>query len=346
MSADGGRFRTLPRQRRTYDLLGVVLVALLFLWIGVSGARHGRAGPDSLLLLAVVAAYVVGRLSAGQAPVLVPMVVAAVVSVAVLLSPAALTGDPLSAPLGYANANAALIVQGAAAAALGAVVTAGGGRAALLGWSVLLAACVPLTRSLTAAVLVVPVLLAAFLGSRVRRAAPLAVAGFAAVLATVALTLILAVSWETDAAARKVEGRLGSVERRVELWSDAIDLTTSSPLTGVGPGRFAHESPVARSDPDAAGAHSEPLQSAAELGLPGVALVLAISGWGFLALAGSEREPAVVAVGVAAWTALCVHSSVDYVLHFPALPVAAVVLLGVATARPSESALTSTRDFG
>jgi hypothetical protein len=75
------------------------------------------------------------------------------------------------------------------------------------------------------------------------------------------------------------------------------------------------------------------LQQAAEQGVPGALLMAGLASWGFLALAAARRPPPVAAVGAAAFSALVVHASVDYILHFPAVPLAAAALLGAASAR-------------
>jgi hypothetical protein len=64
-------------------------------------------------------------------------------------------------------------------------------------------------------------------------------------------------------------------------------------------------------------------------------LLAGLAGWAFVALAASaSRRPApVAAAGAVAFAALAAHASVDYVLHFPAVPLAAAALLGVASAR-------------
>jgi hypothetical protein len=105
------------------------------------------------------------------------------------------------------------------------------------------------------------------------------------------------------------------------------------PLVGVGPGRFAAESPTAASDPDLRQAHNEFLQSGAESGVLGYILIVSLVLWGFAAL-GTSSERLSGPLAAAGLAILGIHASIDYVLHFPAvaLAVAAVVGTGLGTA--------------
>src|SRR6185369_4744596 len=101
---------------------------------------------------------------------------------------------------------------------------------------------------------------------------------------------------------------------------------------GVGIGRFAVESPTARSDADARWAHDEFLQVGAEAGIPAMALMIAIFLWAVVRLTATRRVRWGVAIGAAAVAALGVHASIDYVLHFPAVGFVAAGVLGSAVA--------------
>src|SRR5439155_8223871 len=63
---------------------------------------------------------------------------------------------------------------------------------------------------------------------------------------------------------------------RVTLWRQAIDVARAHPVTGVGPGRLAEASALAGSDRDLRNAHDEFLQQAAEIGIPGAAILLLV----------------------------------------------------------------------
>jgi len=114
----------------------------------------------------------------------------------------------------------------------------------------------------------------------------------------------------------------------------------ANPLTGVGPGRFQATSPIARGDRDEPWAHHEYLHMGAETGLLGMVLLLGLFVWGFARLLTSGAPDGVAVIGAVAVAALGVHACLDYVLHFPAAPIAAAGLLGaaVSTRRVTEVA--------
>ena len=88
----------------------------------------------------------------------------------------------------------------------------------------------------------------------------------------------------------------------------------------VGPGTFAQVDRTARRDADVRWAHNEFLQEGVELGWAGFALLVLLFGWGFARLWVLPAPDIVVALGAASLAALGIHASVDYVLHFPAVP--------------------------
>jgi hypothetical protein len=65
-------------------------------------------------------------------------------------------------------------------------------------------------------------------------------------------------------------------------------------------------------------------------------LLAGLFAWGFarLGLLGAPDAPAIVAAGALA--ALGIHACVDYVLHFPALPLAAAALFGAVAPRTTD----------
>ncbi|MGH9283670.1 MAG: O-antigen ligase family protein, partial [Acidimicrobiales bacterium] len=139
---------------------------------------------------------------------------------------------------------------------------------------------------------------------------------------------------EGPAGAGALPARAGEVldERRVLLWRDAAAIAHRHPIDGSGPGSFAALSPTARRDADARWAHSGFLQQGAEAGAVGMALLLAAFGWGFSRLWQAGMQGAFPALGALALAALGLHASLDYVLHFPAVPLVASALVGAATA--------------
>jgi O-antigen ligase len=121
-----------------------------------------------------------------------------------------------------------------------------------------------------------------------------------------------------------------STERRLTLWSEALQITAGRPLLGVGPGRFQAVSPTALADRDARWAHQEFLQVGAETGVVGLVLLVGVFGWGFARLFVGPGD-VVTVLGAAALAALGIQACLDYVLHFAPVPIAAALLLGGAT---------------
>ena len=279
-------------------------------------------------MVPAVAAYVVGRL---VGPWRVP---AAALLAVVVLATLVIGADrvPLDRPgaqvletdvFGYLNADAAWAVQGLAAAALVVVAARRTGPRVL---GVVLMGVLGLQPLLTGswAAVLGGVLVAGghlALGVPGRR---VAAAGLAATVAVVGLTAVLAVAHDadpdlTDPAARVL------TERRLDLWSDAVELAADHPVTGVGSGRFEEESATARASRDTKPAHSTWLEAAAETGVPGGLLLLALALWP-LAAVGTGRA---AAVGAAAWTAFCLHASIDYVTDTVGVVVLAALVIGL-----------------
>jgi O-antigen ligase len=155
----------------------------------------------------------------------------------------------------------------------------------------------------------------------------------AAVLSMVATVVVLASAYRAGSEPGGVPRALGAMltERRVMLWNDALRLFLERPLAGVGPGRFPVASAVARANPDTPWPHNEVLHFAAEAGLPGLLLVLALLAWGFARLwwGAGERGAAIAALALGA---AGVHANIDYVLHYPAVPLALAALVGAGSA--------------
>jgi hypothetical protein len=133
-------------------------------------------------------------------------------------------------------------------------------------------------------------------------------------------------------------GRLASVQsNRYAYWKVAVRTAGEHPLAGVGSGGFQaewlRERPFREPVRDA---HSLYLETPAELGIVGLALLLALVG--SVAMAARRTLPA-YAGPVAALAAFALHAGVDWDWELPALTLVALVLAGLVLARsPARSA--------
>jgi O-antigen ligase len=150
---------------------------------------------------------------------------------------------------------------------------------------------------------------------------------FVGVLAS---TVLLGVGYRSGADGPVVDALS---ERRLELWHESVQILLNQPF-GVGPGRFKDVSPTARRDADARWAHNEFLQQGVELGWIGLVLTVLFFIWGFARSWVVPDPDIVVALGAASLAALGIHACVDYVIHFPAVPLAAAAILGSAQSVP------------
>ncbi len=150
-----------------------------------------------------------------------------------------------------------------------------------------------------------------------RRAAAVALA---VGLATVALVV------PADALAGIASTRLSATsDERADLTRVTAEQFLAAPLTGTGPGRLDllyvdHRGALVQAEYT----HNEYLQTAAETGLPGLAL--AVTALGALAVAGARRGRTGAGPPVVALTgAFAVHSAFDFLWHIPVLPLLLVV---------------------
>jgi O-Antigen ligase len=319
------------RVRVAIDVTGagtVSAVVLLALRAGGDGGRLAAlvGGVASILLL--------GRLVTLLHRVIAPLVVLAAGAWVALQPGGDGTGGPLSGPFAYRNATAAFLVQGAVAGFMVAVAfrwetprivaaVAGGAAALWLGWL-----AVQNASTAVLALGVIPLSLFALVGRGGAR--------FGVIACGVALAVVLAGTVGLGATYRPGAESFATralTERRLVLWSEALDILAEDP-GGVGVGGFATAAPTAIRDQDARWAHQEFLEVGVELGWAGLALVVLLFAWGFVRLAMHPRPDAYVALGGAALAALGIHASVDYVWHFPAVPLAAAALVGAAQAAP------------
>jgi O-Antigen ligase len=131
---------------------------------------------------------------------------------------------------------------------------------------------------------------------------------------------------------------LGS--NRYAYWRVAIETGFDHPLAGVGASGFRVEWLKRRDvDETVRDAHSLELETFAELGLVGVALLATLLGAVALSARAAYRaDPALAAGAIAALTAWAFHSAIDWDWEMPALTLIAVVLAGALLRAPRRSA--------
>jgi O-antigen ligase len=312
--------------RRGLDIAGVAIAVALGGWIVLSAAfRGGSAWPQIELLLACSAVLVVARIASSFGRWVVPIaVLGSAVVVALVSTDGILSSRPLDGPFGYANAKSAFA---AFAVVAGLMLLHVGGWFWIVGvLGAAAAASVPFASESTAAsAIVVGAVLVALVGFWRMAARPLIVlcgAGFLAVLA--ATSYVGATHVNSD-----MPDERGSIVSRQSLWHDAIQEARGEPLLGVGPGRFSEFSPTSLSDPDDAHwAHHAFLQETAEVGLVGGGLLVVLFVWAFVRLFAVEGPDGFTALAAYTVAALGSMGCVDYVMHFPAIPIAASALIG------------------
>lgn len=336
VGGDAGGPAERPRSGWT-DVVGALLLAGCAVW-SLAAAAGRPARPEGVLLavLAVTAGYAAGRIGGALRPVAVPAV-AALTAVGLMLAlPGRLSGGPDTPPLGYANADAALMVLATGAACCAAWATRR--RPLRLGLRLLGAASAGLALAVGSAAgfaACLGVILCSLAADRTRRA--LGLAGLAvATLVAVGGTYAVAVDALPPGLSASLSGQL--TPARVRLWHDALETARAHPVRGVGPGRLS-EAGTAAPAPAAAGRPpSAPLQLAAEQGVPGVALLAGCYAWLLWALLRSPRPTPVVLTAGAALTGLAMQSAVDPVLSHAAVTAGAGLLAGLVTSRPLREA--------
>jgi O-antigen ligase len=137
-------------------------------------------------------------------------------------------------------------------------------------------------------------------------------------------------------AAGETSARLGSVgSNRYEYWKVALKVAADHPIAGVGTSGFAVEWLKRRNIDDAVhDAHSLELETLAELGLVGFALLCALLISVALAARRVHRyDPGLAAGPIAGLTLWALHAAIDWDWEMPALTLAAVVLAGMLVSR-------------
>jgi O-antigen ligase len=327
--------------------VGAMILVLFAGWeLVVAAAAHTRAAPAVGTLVVVATAVVFARLAGAWHLALPAGLTALAITVADVVSPTAFSGRPLAGPLGYGNADGILDALGVAASMLAALSVTRWWR---IPWIVLgtwLTIVAYETKSVTGValagvlLLIGGVALVVPLSSRI-----MAGSAALAIFLVVAGTVLLGHEFRPH---QSVQPRLDRIAaqavtlNRIALWHDAVAITARHPWVGVGPQRFAVASPTARSDSDFRWAHSGWLQQGAEAGLPGAVLLAAAFAWA-LVLLGAARTSA-AGLAAAAVGALGMHSGIDYVLHFAAVPAAAGALVGSGAASINPRRARSARD--
>ncbi len=126
-------------------------------------------------------------------------------------------------------------------------------------------------------------------------------------------------------------GRYVSLQsNRYDYWRVALRAFGDEPIRGVGAGGWAVYWLRYRTvDEGAVDAHSLPLQTAAELGIVGLALLLAFfGGVGFAARAAHRFAPAAAAGPIAGFVVYAAHAPLDWDWQMPAVTAVALVLAG------------------
>jgi len=295
---------------------GAFLAIALAAWALLSRPDAPGGVDMSATILLGALAFLVGTWLArwrGEAPGIA--VAAVVAALMVLALPESLTSDAGAGPLGYANANGALL-----AAAVAGLVHAGWHVRREVRPVLLVAAmsCTVVAAAIGSQAATLSCVLLLVVGNVVgygRRAAWQVLSGAVLVAGLLTVTTLGLLHGS------RVEGEL--VEEtvsttRTALWSESLEMAADQPLRGVGAGDFAGHSEIAREDPDLAWAHSEPLQVAAELGWVGFSLMALLVAWMF----------ATLGRGAPLLAALALQPLIDYTLHFPAVVAAGAVVLG------------------
>jgi O-antigen ligase len=311
---------------RTGDLISAACWALLVgLLTAAGGITTSFGGRAVALLIGAAVAYTTGRLlPATLRPVVLAGILGGITALA-LLVPGMRSGSPTAEPLGYANANGALLATGVVAAA-GIFISTTGRRRWVAGTSgVVLLAVLPATGSTAASALSVGVVLSTVAAVRSSTASRRVGAAAAAILAAVVTAPVVLGLGYTGPGSDAATDALSA--RRVDLWQDAVDITARDPITGRGIGSFRMLSPTVRSDPDTQFPHSLTLELAAEAGVP-AALAAAVM---LLALAVTPivRSDPGAAVATAAVLVFAAQSAIDYTHHFVAVVLVASAVAGL-----------------
>jgi O-antigen ligase len=128
-------------------------------------------------------------------------------------------------------------------------------------------------------------------------------------------------------------------EGRWAIWRDTIALAAAYPVTGAGLGTYGLAFPTYQTSSLSVGwshAHNDYLQLLAEVGITGFAMIIALlgcvlaAGWRGWQHGSTRDASALSAACLAAFTAILLHSGVDYGLYVPANALVLAWVSGVA----------------
>ena len=299
-------------------------------WTFVSAAASGGdpipvvagvAAPAAMLLAAAV-------VSRGRHWVVPALVVGGAAIVAMVGRAEILTSRPEQGPFGYANATGAFYLQATIAGLMVAVSAPRVEGRWIGGIAAAAFAGIAIASGSAAAAGLLALAAAGFVLSVSRRRRPAMIA-MAALFAVALFGTIVVGSTAGESSDGTPRGRIFD-ERRKTLWHQAVTTISEHPLTGVGPGEFVENGPLARIDADARWAHHGFLQFGAETGIPGMGLVALAFVWLLASLAGRSDPSVSTVLGSTALAVFGIGACVDYLFHFPAITVTAAALAGTA----------------
>jgi O-antigen ligase len=159
----------------------------------------------------------------------------------------------------------------------------------------------------------------------------------------VVITSVIVLLLGTMAAWDRISGRLHQMEdmdniKRLNIWSDSINVIKDFPIAGTGLGTFARIYPRYQSRyPDMRFDHAENdyIEAAVELGLPGFLLVLFTMIAYCRAVFSQWRKrhntfiKCIAAGGLASFIALAIHGFTDFNLHIPANALLLTIIAGL-----------------
>jgi O-antigen ligase len=164
------------------------------------------------------------------------------------------------------------------------------------------------------------------------------IAAGTAALAVPAIALTAAHGAVTSVASTRAT--LGSPERSAALRA-AWDTARAHLLTGAGPGITRLVDTSGSGTGVFRYAHNEYVQVLAELGIPGLVLLLAFLALAARALLRSRTDLTFTAAALAACAALAAHAGLDFLWHLPAIPLLAAALAGLAAPEPPARPITA-----
>ena len=170
---------------------------------------------------------------------------------------------------------------------------------------------------------------------RLRAAPVVAVVVALALLPYAAVVLAERGGPSRDAAFGATNARLSDVgTHRLSYWRVAVDVAADHPIAGAGPGAFAVEWLRRRTiDERVRNAHSLELQTLADLGLVGLALLAAALRGGAAARRALRADRALAAGPAAAALTWALHAGLDWDWEMPAVTLVAVALAGLLLCR-------------